>query len=62
MIIQGKKNDRKSKVRSGRVIYGKEGFRFYILNGLKKPKKFWNGNLSVNKGGGKEGILADTLY
>ena len=48
MIIQGKKNDTKSKVRSGRVIYGKEGFRFYILNGLKKTKKFWNGNLSVS--------------
>ena len=34
-MIQGKINDAQNKVGSGRVIYGKEGFTFSILSGLK---------------------------
>ena len=41
------------KVSSRAIIYGKEGFRFYILPGLKSFTKFRNGNLSV-KGSGDE--------
>ena len=29
-----------SKIRSGRVIYGKEGFRFFILHGPKNWQNF----------------------
>ena len=32
MMTPGKRNDAQSKIRIGKVIYGKEGFRFYILN------------------------------
>ena len=38
-MIQDKIKWAQRKVRSGRVIYGKEGFRFYILNSLKAQKK-----------------------
>ena len=49
-MIQNKIKWARGKVSSGNVIYDKEGFKFYILNGLKTLKN-WNGNLSVKKGG-----------
>ena len=42
----------KWNVRNGKVIYVKEGSRFYILYGLKIWPKFCNGNLSLKEGGG----------
>ena len=41
----------KWNVRSGRGIYGKKGFRFYILIWPKKLTTFWNRNQYVKEGG-----------
>ena len=45
-----KRNFAQCKVKSGEVIYGKEGISFSILYGPKHLTKFCNENLSV-KGG-----------
>ena len=47
------------KVRSGGVTYGKEGFRFYILYGLKLDKILKWKSVSYKWGEGEGGILAD---
>ena len=47
------------KVRSGGVIYGKEGFILYVLYGLKLDKISKWKSVSYKGGQGEGGILAD---